>query len=43
MPAGVRLALQEAVKNHGGKTDEEAKEFVAAMERDGKLIEDCWD
>ena len=42
MPAGVRAAIADAVREHGGKTKDEAKEFVAAMEREGRLIEDCW-
>ncbi|KAH8093162.1 riboflavin synthase domain-like protein [Cristinia sonorae] len=42
MPAGVRAAVREAIVKHGGKTEEEAVEYVAAMEREGRLIEDCW-
>ncbi|KAI0338669.1 riboflavin synthase domain-like protein [Trametopsis cervina] len=43
MPAGVRIVIQEAIVKHGGKGEEEAKEFVNQMEREGRLVEDCWD
>ena len=43
MPAGVKAAIQDAAKIHGSKTDEEAAEFIAMLEREGRLIEDCWD
>ncbi|EKM53089.1 uncharacterized protein PHACADRAFT_259251 [Phanerochaete carnosa HHB-10118-sp] len=43
MPAGVKAAVQGALEQYGQKTEAEAKEFVANMEREGKLIEDCWD
>ncbi|KAJ3540375.1 hypothetical protein NM688_g6234 [Phlebia brevispora] len=43
MPAGVKLAIQEAAVAHGKLSDEDAKEFIATMEREGRLIEDCWD
>ncbi|TCD66631.1 NAPDH-dependent diflavin reductase [Steccherinum ochraceum] len=42
MPAGVRAAVREAVVKYGGKTEEDAADYVAAMEREGRLIEDCW-
>ncbi|KAI0070674.1 riboflavin synthase domain-like protein [Panus rudis PR-1116 ss-1] len=42
MPTAVKAAIREAVQEHGGQTEEEAKEYVAAMEREGRLIEDCW-
>jgi len=42
MPAAVRAAVREAVVKYGGKTEDEAAEYVAGMERDGRLIEDCW-
>ena len=42
MPKAVREALAFAVKEHGGRTGEEAQEYVAQMERDGRLIEECW-
>ncbi len=42
MPAGVRGALREAIRVHGDKTEEEAKDILGAMEKEGRLIEDCW-
>lgn len=42
MPAGIRAALRDIVEKYGGKTEEDAKEFVARMEREGRLVEDCW-
>ena len=26
----------------GGRTEEEAAEYIASMEREGKLVEECW-
>ena len=43
MPAAVRAAVQGALEKYGQKTEAEAKEFIADMEREGKLVEDCWD
>ena len=42
MPAAVRAAIAHAVRTEGGRTEEEAKEYVAGMEREGRLIEECW-
>ncbi|GBE87307.1 NADPH-dependent diflavin oxidoreductase 1 [Sparassis crispa] len=42
MPAGVRGALRDVVRMEGGKGEEEAREYVGAMEREGRLIEECW-
>lgn len=42
MPAAVRAALAYAVESEGGRTEEEAKEYVARMEREGRLVEECW-
>lgn len=42
MPAGVKAAIREAIRIHGEKTEEEAKDYVAGMEKEGRLIEDCW-
>ena len=42
MPAAVRSAIVSAVQQYGGKAESEAKDFLAGMERDGRLIEDCW-
>ncbi|KAH7924413.1 riboflavin synthase domain-like protein [Leucogyrophana mollusca] len=42
MPAAVRAAVEDAVEKFGGKSRGEAVEYVAAMERGGRLIEECW-
>nr|VWO96020.1 Beta-lactamase (EC [Ganoderma boninense] len=42
MPAAVRAAIAHAVQTQGGRTEEGAKEYVAQMEREGRLIEECW-
>ena len=42
MPVAVKEAIRFAVERHGGRSGEEAQEFMAAMEREGKIIEDCW-
>lgn len=42
MPAGVKQAIRDTAVTYGGKTEDEAKEFVARMERQGRLIEECW-
>ena len=42
MPAAVRTAIAFAVRTEGGRTEEEAAEYIASMEREGKLVEECW-
>ena len=42
MPAAVRAAITHAVQTEGGRTEEDAKEYVAKMEREGRLVEECW-
>lgn len=42
MPAAVKAAVRGAAEAHGKMSEDEAKEFVEKMERDGKLIEECW-
>ncbi|CCL99816.1 uncharacterized protein FIBRA_01840 [Fibroporia radiculosa] len=42
MPTGVKAAIQYAAQTGGGKSEEEAQEFVALLEREGRLIEECW-
>lgn len=42
MPAAVRAAIQQVIVNEGGKTEEEAKEYIVKMEREGRLTEECW-
>ena len=42
MPAAVKDAIRFAVEKYGGHKPDAAIEFVNAMERDGRLIEECW-
>ncbi|KAH7912072.1 riboflavin synthase domain-like protein [Hygrophoropsis aurantiaca] len=42
MPAAVRAAVSSSAERFGGMSVEEAAEYVAAMERSGRLIEECW-
>ncbi|KAG1894560.1 riboflavin synthase domain-like protein [Suillus fuscotomentosus] len=42
MPSAVREAVGGAVERFGGKSNAEAVEYVSAMERERRLIEECW-
>ncbi|RDX49050.1 riboflavin synthase domain-like protein [Lentinus brumalis] len=42
MPAAVRAAIAHAVETVGGREETEAIEYVANMEREGRLVEECW-
>ncbi|KAI0363943.1 riboflavin synthase domain-like protein [Pilatotrama ljubarskyi] len=42
MPAAVRAAIRHALQSEGGMTEEDAKEYVVKMEKEGRLIEECW-
>ena len=42
MPAAVRAALQQVLVSQGGKTEEDAKDYIVRMEREGRLTEECW-
>jgi sulfite reductase alpha subunit-like flavoprotein len=42
MPAGVKQAIRDVAQKHGGKTEDEAKDFITVMEKEGRLIEECW-
>ncbi|OJA09712.1 hypothetical protein AZE42_09440, partial [Rhizopogon vesiculosus] len=42
MPAAVREAVRGAVETMGWMSKSEAVEYIAAMERDRRLIEECW-
>jgi sulfite reductase alpha subunit-like flavoprotein len=42
MPAAVKEAIRFAVEKHGATTPDEAREYVSAMERDRRLVEECW-
>ena len=41
MPAAVHEAVRCAVKKIGERSKAEAVEYVTAMDRDGRLIEEC--
>lgn len=41
MPAGVKQAIREAAETYGGNT-QEARDLVTKMEKEGRLIEECW-
>ena len=42
MPLAVREAIAYCVELHGGYSSAEAKHYVDAMVKDGRLIEECW-
>ncbi|KAL1692761.1 hypothetical protein GGG16DRAFT_50760 [Schizophyllum commune] len=42
MPAAVRSALAYAAETYGGLNADSAKAYVEMMERDGRLVEECW-
>lgn len=42
MPAAVKAAIQSSVVTEGGKTEEEAADYVLEMERSGRLVEESW-
>ncbi|KAF5341537.1 hypothetical protein D9758_012557 [Tetrapyrgos nigripes] len=42
MPASVKEAIRHAIRQYGGRDEEEAKEYVQNLERTGRLIEECW-
>lgn len=42
MPLAVKAAVQNAVEREGGRAEEDAKEFIRTLEKDGRLLEECW-
>ena len=42
MPAAVREAVKEAVEEFGDMSTKDAANFVSTMEREGRIIEECW-
>ena len=42
MPAAVREAVKEAVEEFGDMSAKDAANFVSVMEREGRIIEECW-
>jgi len=43
MPLAVKEAIAFAAETQGGYSPEEAKKYVHLMEKEGRLIEECWD
>jgi sulfite reductase alpha subunit-like flavoprotein len=42
MPAGVREALRFCAMERAGMSEEEAQLYISKMERERRLIEECW-
>ncbi|CEH13447.1 NADP-dependent flavoprotein reductase [Ceraceosorus bombacis] len=42
MPSGVRKAVEQVAVEHGGYTEQQAKEYVEGMLTDGRWQEECW-
>ncbi len=42
MPTAVKAALALCVERFGGRNADAAKEYIQAMEREGRLTEECW-
>ncbi|KAI0270505.1 riboflavin synthase domain-like protein [Gloeopeniophorella convolvens] len=42
MPAGVRAALVDIVREEGKLDEDEAREYVSRLEREERLFEECW-
>ncbi|KAH9999199.1 riboflavin synthase domain-like protein [Russula compacta] len=42
MPTGVRAALADIAREEGGMGEEEARAYIAQIEREERLFEECW-
>ncbi|KAI0288475.1 riboflavin synthase domain-like protein [Russula brevipes] len=42
MPAGVRAALADIAREEGEMDEEEARAYIAQLEKDERLFEECW-
>jgi sulfite reductase alpha subunit-like flavoprotein len=42
MPAGVSAALADIAREEGGTDEEEARAYIAQLEKDERLFEECW-
>jgi sulfite reductase alpha subunit-like flavoprotein len=42
MPLGVKGAIKNAAIREGGMTEEDADKWIAELEREGRLVEECW-
>ena len=41
-PAGVRAALVDIAREEGEMEEEEARAYIARLEREERLFEECW-
>jgi sulfite reductase alpha subunit-like flavoprotein len=42
MPADVRAALVDIAQEEGGMGEEDARAYIARMEKEERLFEECW-
>ena len=42
MPLGVKSAIKNAAMKEGGMTEEDANKWIAKLEWEGRLVEECW-
>lgn len=42
MPVAVKLAIKTAAMVEGGMSEEQAAKYLAIMEWEGRLFEECW-
>jgi len=42
MPLGVKDAIKNAAIKEGGMSDEDASKWIAKLEWEGRLVEECW-
>jgi sulfite reductase alpha subunit-like flavoprotein len=42
MPAGVKDSIAGAVQKFGGFGEEESKDYLNQLEKEGRIVEECW-
>ncbi|TDL14869.1 riboflavin synthase domain-like protein [Rickenella mellea] len=42
MPLAVKGAIENAAQVVGGQSEEQAKEYLRILQREGRLVEECW-
>jgi sulfite reductase alpha subunit-like flavoprotein len=42
MPAGVKDSIAWAVHKFGGLGEEESKDYLRGLEKEGRVLEECW-
>jgi sulfite reductase alpha subunit-like flavoprotein len=42
MPLGVKSAIKNAAMKEGDMTEEDASKWIAKLEWEGRLVEECW-